>query len=91
MFIPGLYDSISMAAHQFPDRAEFDRVEAVIIRQRRWVEPELADTAFTPHVNMRGLRTVEAVEEQPVGTKVASNRRHGNYIGADSSALRGAH
>lgn len=91
MCIPSLHDSISMAAHQFLDRAQFDRVEAAIIRQRKWIEPELAHAAFTPDMNMRTLRTVEAVEKQSVGAEVASDRRHGSYICVDSSALRGSH
>jgi hypothetical protein len=48
-FIPSLYDSISMPAHQFLDSAQFDRVETVIIRQHRRVEPRLADASFTLH------------------------------------------
>jgi len=71
--------------------AQFDRMEAMIIRQRRRVEPEFADAAIPLHMHVPRFIAVKTVKKQPVRAKRSSNGWHGVPSPRDSRALRVSH
>jgi hypothetical protein len=76
MFMPSLQNSSAVAPNEAPEQVQLTGVEAVAARETKRLEPELARTALTLHVDVRRFTAVEAREEEPVWTGNSSDPWH---------------
>jgi hypothetical protein len=75
--MPSLDDASIVLDNYAPDLIELTRSEAAIPGQNDRLDPEFGLIPPTPNVNVHRFCTVEAVEEQPVRSRNASDARHG--------------
>jgi hypothetical protein len=76
MFMPSLQDSSAVGPNEPPEQVQLTGVEAVAARKTKRLQPELARTAVTLHVNVRRLTAVEAREEESVWPGNSSDPWH---------------
>jgi hypothetical protein len=60
-----------------PNLVELSRRETVIVAQHDGFQPKFAKHIFTSHMDVGWFITVEAVEEESIGTRNVFDSRHG--------------
>jgi len=95
VLMPRPNDCLLVFDDQATDVIQLTRSEAMIPRQGDGRQPELRLLTVVSHVNVHWLVAVEAVEEEPVRTRNATNLRHGAFVlesiisGTEESAKSG--
>jgi hypothetical protein len=79
VLIPGSQKLLLPCYHQPFDLPEFGRSEPAAARKPHRIEPEFRTVRLPLHVNMRRLRAVGRVEEEPVRT-LTMNGRHDSSV-----------
>src|SRR5262245_48873766 len=94
VLIPCLHHPLQADADDVPNPIQFLRREALVLCQANRFEPELTRFPLAPNVNVPRFIAIEAVEEEPIRTRNAVNRRHGtsprrSALGFLAALLRG--
>jgi hypothetical protein len=74
--MPRLQYSIPILNNDTTNTIEFYRRKTIIGRQNDRRKPELAQTVFAAHMNVRRFVTIETVEEETIGARDVANSWH---------------